>query len=88
MADDDDDMEGIIELTGSSPPPSSPDDENADRTFSTIGTPSPRKQHALLAQAPPMTQLPVFKKSAWTHLRQPRGHVDSEYFVALLFMRG
>lgn len=74
---DEDGKDEIIELEGSSPV-SSPDGEDADRTFSTIGTPSPRKQHALLAQAPPMTQLPAFKKSTWTHLRQPRGHVDSE----------
>jgi len=73
----DDGMEEIIELDDA-PAPSSPDEDDADRTFSTIGTPSPRKQHALLVQAPPMTQLPALKKSTWTHLRQPRGHVDSE----------
>lgn len=72
-----DDMEEIIELEGT-PAASSPDEDDADRTFSTIGTPSPRKQHALPAQAPPMTQLPALKKSTWIHLRQPRGHVDSE----------
>lgn len=74
---DDEDMDEIIELEGSSA-----EGDDANRTFSTIGTPSPRKQHALLAQAPPMTQLPALKKSTWIHLRQPRGHVDSERFSA------
>lgn len=78
--DDDDDIVEIVEEPAGSPVPSTEDQEKdeADRTFSTIATPSPGRQQALLAQPPPMTQLPVLKKSTWTNLRRPRGTVDSE----------
>lgn len=76
--DDDDDIVEIVEEPAGSPAPSNEDEDEADRTFSTIATPSPGRQQALLAQPPPMTQLPVLKKSTWTNLRRPRGTVDSE----------
>lgn len=77
---EDDDIVEIVESgdTGSSLTSSTSDSNAGNGTFSTIDTPSPRKQQALLAHAPPMTQLPALKKSVNTNLRKPRGHVDSE----------
>lgn len=89
--DGDDTDDGIVEIVDPADPPESlagdTDDEDADRTFSTIATPSPAKQQALLAQPPPMTALPALKKSTWTNLRKPRGTVDSEIDCLTLVVR-
>ena len=81
--DEDDDDDGIVEIVDSAGPPegsaSTGDADNeGDCTYSTIATPSPARQQAMLAQPPPMTQLPILKKSTWTNLRKPRGNVDSK----------